>query len=206
KYRALAESFHPTGLANFHVTSGWRPEGASPDGGAWENHYVIDFHDATVNYEPFPMRLEKVRGTLVIEPDHWESRKFEGTHGAGKFFTGGRSRRDAGGKEHVDISLFGRGVLLDDELRAALVGAKRDEWQRVWATFNPEGRIDFDGTVHLPPSEGREPAPEIVLTVWPRGCPVTPKFFAYSLDDLRGKVHYEKDRVELENVTASHQD
>jgi hypothetical protein len=204
KYRLLAESFHPIGLANFHVTSGWRRDSALPEGGTWENHYVIDFHDATVNYDPFPVRLEKVHGTLIIEPDHWEFRKFEGAHGAGKFFTGGRSRRGPDGKDHVEIGIAGRGVLLDDDLRAALVGAKRDEWQRVWATFNPEGQIDFDGTVNLPPSEGKEPVPEIVLTVLPRGCRVTPKFFAYALDDLRGRVHYEKGTVELENVTAAH--
>jgi hypothetical protein len=204
KQQALAASFNPTGLGDFHVHSDWQRDKARAGKGRFVNHIVITFHDATANYDVFPIRLERVSGILDIEPDHWEFRKFEGVHGAGKFFTSGRSRRGADGKEFVEVGIAGRGVRLDDDLRSALVGAKRDEWQHVWATFHPEGTIDFDGTVQLPPDEGKEPVPEVVLTVLPRGCRVTPKFFAYVLDDVRGKVHYEKGKVELDNVTASH--
>jgi hypothetical protein len=203
KHRALAESFHPSGLGDFQVMSRWRPDGTLPDGGCFENHYVITFHDAAVKYDRFPVRLEKVSGVLDIRPDHWEFRKFEGSRGDGKFFTAGRSWRGADG-EHVEVAIAGRGVRLDADLLAALVAEKREEWQRVWATFKPEGQIDFDGTVGLAPAEGAEPAPDIELTVLPRGCRVTPRFFPYALGDLRGRVHYEKGTVELENVSAWH--
>jgi hypothetical protein len=208
KHKVLAASFHPTGLGNFQVHSHWQRDSARGEGGHFVNHIVITFHDATVNYDVFPIRLEKVSGVLDIQPDHWEFRKFEGSHGEGKFFTGGGSRPDPDnkGKEHVEVAIAGRSVQLDDDLRRALVSSKREEWQRTWATFNPEGRIDFDGTVRLTTAEGKESAPDIELTVWPRGCRVTPKFFAYTLDELRGKVHYEKGTVELENMTAAHKD
>jgi hypothetical protein len=145
-----------------------------------------------------------VSGVLDIQPDHWEFRKFEGSHADGTFYTAGRSWRAPDGKEHVQVAIAGRSVPLDDDLRAALVGTRREEWQRTWTTFSPEGRIDFDGTLSLRPEDGKELVPEIELTVLPRGCRVTPRFFAYALDDLRGRIHYEKGTIDLENISARH--
>jgi hypothetical protein len=204
KHRALAESFHPTGRGDFHVISGWRQDRGHPDGGRFENRYLITFHDATAKYDPFPLKLFNVSGTLEILPDHWEFRQFQGTHADGTFYTAGRSWRAADGREHVQVAIAGRGVPLDDDLRAALVGTRHEDWQRAWLTFSPEGQIDFDGTLNLAPEDGKELVPEIVLTVLPRGCRVTPRFFAYTLDDLRGRVHYEKGTIDLVAISARH--
>ncbi len=149
---------------------------------------------------PFPFLLERVSGILDIQPDHWEFRDFKGSHGTCTFFTRGRSRRDADG-EHIEVAIAGRGVRLDDHLREALL---KEEMQRIWATFEPEGAVDFDGNLSIVPVEGKDLVPEIALTVVPLRCRVTPKFFKYALSDLQGKVRYEKGTVELEDVTASH--
>src|SRR5262249_31659540 len=61
KPQALAESFHPTGLADFHTRAEWRPDPSLPEGGHFANTYVIKFHDAAVVYKLFPYRLEKVK-------------------------------------------------------------------------------------------------------------------------------------------------
>jgi hypothetical protein len=200
KHNALARSFQPTGQADFRVHSDWHRDPSGHDGGHYENRYVIKFHDATVKYEPFPFLLERVSGILDIQPDHWEFRDFKGSHGTCTFFTRGRSRRDADG-EHIEVAIAGRGVRLDDNLKKALL---KEEMQRIWATFEPEGAVDFDGNLSIVPVEGKEPVPEIALTVVPLHCRVTPKFFKYALSDLQGKVRYEKGTVELEDVTASH--
>jgi hypothetical protein len=203
KLHALAESFHPTGLADFRVHSDWHRDASFPDGGRYDNRYVITFHDAAVLYDKFRYSLDNVSGVLDIRPDHWEFHDFRGSHGDCTLFTSGRSWRDVSGREHVEVALSGEGVRLDDDLKNALV---RKEMQRVWATFRPEGRIDFDGTLRIEPGAGEELEPDIALTVWPRGCRVTPQFFAYALDDLRGKVRYERGTVELGNITARHGD
>jgi hypothetical protein len=200
KIYALAESFNPTGLADFHVHSDWQREPAGREGGHYGNRYVIKFHDASVTYREFPYRLEQVEGTLDIRPDHWEFHDFKGRHGACTFITSGRSRRD-GDKEHIDVVLKGRDVPLDRDLRESLL---KEQMQRTWATFNPEGTIDFDGTIHLVAEKGRELEPDIALTVRPQGCRVTPRFFRYTLADLCGKVRYEKGTVEVENLSARH--
>ncbi|HEX5270071.1 MAG TPA: hypothetical protein VFW33_06280, partial [Gemmataceae bacterium] len=197
----LAREFNPTGRADFRVHSDWRRDPAHSDGGRYENRYVIKFHDAAVAYEPFPYTLEQVSGVLDIQPDHWEFHHFKGTHGDATFYTGGRSRRDADGKEWVEVAIAGRGVRLDDDLKQSLL---KEEMQHVWATFEPEGTIDFDGDLHITPSDGKAGVPDIALTVVPHRCRVTPRFFKYSLSDLEGRVRYEKGTVELENVSARH--
>src|SRR5262249_2995365 len=68
KHRALAESFHPTGLGDFHVVSRWRHDRAHAEGGRFENRYLITFHHATAKYDPFPLKLLNVSGTLEILP------------------------------------------------------------------------------------------------------------------------------------------
>jgi len=200
KYWALAKSFNPAGQADFHAHSEWAKDALVAAGGRFANRYVITFHDATVEWNSFRYRLEQVEGVLDIQADHWEFRDFKGSHGGCTFFTAGRPRREADGKEYVELAIAGRGVQLDNDLKRAL----HEDLQRIWGTFDPAGPIDFDSTIRIVPVEGKEPVPDIALTVLPRRCRVTPKFFGYTLSDLEGTVRYEKGVVELENIKASH--
>jgi hypothetical protein len=198
KHRTLAESFRPEGLGDFHVRSDWRRDPSRHNGGYFDNHYYIKFHDAAAEYVKFPFRLEHVEGELDIRRSGWEFRNFHGTHGGCTFFTDGHSV----GKDSAEVGIHGRAVCLDDDLQRAII---KDELKHVWATFRPEGRIDFDGTVHIGPGDDRDSAPEIALTVrWPTGCRVTPRFFPYALDLQRGTVRYERETVELKDIVASH--
>jgi hypothetical protein len=201
KYQALARSFQPTGLVNFQVHSEWKKDAApGHEGGHFDNHYLITFHDATAAWKVFPYPLEDVEGVLDIRPDHWEFRHFKGRHGNGTFYTAGRSQLEADGKEHVEVAIAGRDVQLDDDLKKAL----HEDLKRVWATFDPAGPIEFDGTIRIVPDQGEKAVPDISLTVKPLGCRVTPQFFGYTLNDLKGIIRYEKGTVELVNVAASH--
>src|SRR5262249_44397713 len=98
----------------------------------------------------------------------------------------------------LEVSLKGSNILLDDEMAAAL----EPELKRTWLAFAPAGRLDFDGTVVRVPGQ----PPDIDLTVYPKGCRIRPAFFAYDLDDLRGKVRYAHRWVELEGLSARHRD
>ena len=165
---ALAVSFHPTGLADFPSPT---PTGAPTvrhPRGAVTRTATSSLSTTPRAYDPFHYQLEKVKGTLDIQHDHWEFRKFQASHGEGMFYTAGRSRGAADGKEHVEVAIAGRGVKLDADLQNAL----REDMQRTWDTFKPEGTVDFDGTLHILPGEAkdpaREPMPDITLTVLPQ--------------------------------------
>jgi hypothetical protein len=192
--RKVADQFSPTGLVDFHTHSRRTPEAKT-----WNLRHVVTFHHATVRYDNFPYRLENVSGVLdVLSPERWEAYDFRGRHGDGLLYVSGRGWPSPEGRR-VRVEVAGRGVDLDDDLKTAL---RPQELGRTWETFAPSGRIDFDGTIDVPP--GQPAKPDIDLTVQPRGCAIRPRFFPYPLSDLRGTLHYAHDTVELENMTARH--
>ena len=198
----LAMSFHAKGLGNFHVHSHHNP-GEKP----WATTYHITFHHAGMCYKPFPLELTDVTGVLDIHPDEsFDFHDFFGRHGDATFATRGRSVLREGIK-YVQVAIAGRGVALDKALYDALLDP---ELKSNWRKFNPDsnGRIDFDGTVTIPPVPPNEEKvkPEIDLTVQARGCKIKPDFFRYSLDEVYGKVHYVRNTVELEDLRARHGD
>ena len=199
KIRPLAKSFHPTGQADFRATFIHTPEHEH-----FANHFLITFHDASVTYDRFPVRLGEVSGTLEInQPGCWEFRDFRGRHGNALFATHGRNERRADG-DHVVVGIAGRNLEFDDDLRKALERLPQSV-QRTWDSLHLTGRGDFEGTLHLAPTiPSEEKLPEIDITVWPRGCSIKPDFFLYALDDLTGKVHLGHERIELEGMTARH--
>jgi len=198
KHRPLAESFHLTGEADFHVDARLIPPATT-----FENRYVITFHGAGLRYDGFPLPLDRVSGVLDIREDRWDLRDFRAGRGDGTFFTSGHGllHRD-GDRIHLEIS--GRDIALDDDLLAAMP----PDLQATWKTLRPSGRIDFDATVGIPPrppGADRTP-PDIDLTVQALGCAMLPDYLRYALSDLRGRVHYARDRVDLEGLTAVHGD
>jgi hypothetical protein len=196
KIRPLAKSFHPTGQGDFQATFVRKPEDDH-----FVNHFVINFHDASVTYDRFPVRLDDVSGTLEINQPggSWEFRDFRGRHGNAIFATHGRNERRADG-DHVVVGIAGRNLEFDDDLRKALPPPV----QRTWDTLHPAGRGDFEGTIYLAPVVAGEEKPVIDVTLWPRGCSIKPDFFRYALEELTGKVHFGRDRVELEGMAARH--
>src|SRR5262249_9293094 len=103
--------------------------------------------------------------------------------------------------ERLELTLSGRGVLLDEEMAKALE-TPQPEMQRTWQVFAPSGRTGFEGKVERLPNE----KPDIDLTVYPRGCCIRPGFLRnrYALNKLYGKVHYADRQVTLERLSAQH--
>jgi hypothetical protein len=193
RYQALARSFHPAGLGDFRAYI--RRERGKPD---YANRFVIHFHDARMRYDVFPYPFENVSGDLDIQPDEWDFHGFHGTHNGGDFQTWGRSHHVEGG-ERLEIHLKGKNALLDDEMAAAL--EPEDELHRAWQVFAPGGRIDFQGTVVRPPGQPTD----VDLTVFPKGARIRPRFFPYTMDDLRGgKVRYARRWVEVDHLRGRH--
>jgi hypothetical protein len=194
KYQELARSFHPSGLGDFKAYIR-RVRGTHE----FANHFVIDFHDARMRYDVFPLQMEDVKGVLDVRPEFWEFRGFRGTHTGGEFQAWGRCEPVEGG-DRLEVHLKGKNVLLDSEMEAAL--EPEPELQHTWQVFAPGGRVDFQGTVERLPGRPSD----VDMTVYPRRCSIKPRFFPYALHDLTGKVHYAQRRVEIENLVARHGD
>jgi hypothetical protein len=186
----LARAFHPTGQAN--IVAEIQRAAKSRE---FKNRYRIHFHDTTARYDVFPYPLENVEGDLDILPDHWEFRNFSGTHKGCQVTTWGSTQPTAEGGRLV-VNIKGRSLLLDSELEAAL----QPELKKAWKSFRPTGRMDFTATVESLADQ----APDVAVTVIPQDCTVQPLFFPYLLSHLSGALHYENQRVRLENLRASH--
>src|SRR5439155_21850688 len=131
-YQRVVRPFHPKGLVDI-VGEIRRTQGQTP----FANQFVFTFHDASVVYDVFPYPLEKISGTLRIEPDHWEYHGFRGTHKGGEFQSQGQPVRTPQGSR-TKIEITGTSVLLDAELRAAL---KRPALETAWKKLDPGGRM-----------------------------------------------------------------
>jgi hypothetical protein len=211
-YQALARSFHPGGLGDIEAIVRHRP--GEP---RYANRYVLRVHDGILRWDDFPYPLEEVSGVLDIRPDFWQFYDFQGRRAGGKFAARGRSypappphpypsppqgERGRGEGEDVErriaLEIRGDNVALDKTLRGAI--AKLEGLSRAWDTFDPAGRMNFTARIDRLP---RQPQ-DLDVTVDVRGCTVMPAFFRYRLDDLGGRVHYDKTGVHLAGLSARH--
>ena len=197
KQQALARSFHPNGVGDF-VAQIRRKAGQA----GYSNHYTIRIHDATACYDLFPYPLEEVSGLLDIQPDHWEFRDFRGRHKGGEFRTHGQSYPTPAG-DRASITITGAGILLDEELEAALTPVGSTEpssLQTAWKAFAPAGRMSFTATVDELPNRPQD----IKVAVMARNCSIRPTFFPYALHDVSAKVSYGNGKVEVEKFSGQH--
>jgi hypothetical protein len=194
-HQRVAATFHPTGLANFEAYI-HRHQGSTE----FVNRFVIRFHHATIQYDAFPYPLESVTGTLDVHPRHWEFHDFHGSHNGGTMAAAGRFVQvaDAPDTGQLTVQIRGENFAIDQELAKAL--EEKPELKRAWNSFHPTGRMHFDAQVVRC---GEEP-PEVEVDADLIGCTITPDFFAYSLDDLSGHLHYGRRWVHLDGFTARH--
>jgi hypothetical protein len=191
----VAASFHPTGLANFeaHIH---RHQGATE----FANRFIVRFHHAAIRYDVFPYPLEDVTGTLDIQERRWEFYDFRGTHKGGTVVAAGRfdQASEAPDQGRLEVQIRGENFVLDQELEHALTD--REELKKAWASFHPTGHMHFSAeVVRL----GEQP-PDVKVDVNALGCTVKPDFFAYTLEDLNGNLHYGDRCVNLNQLCARH--
>jgi hypothetical protein len=196
-HQRVAASFHPTGLANFQADIR-RHQGATE----FANRFLIQFHHAAIHYDVFPYPLEDVTGTLDIQPRRWEFHDFHGAHKGGSVVAKGRfvQASEAHDQGQLTVQIRGENFVLDQELEKALEDKDKVELKQAWNSFHPTGRMRFDAQVIR---LGEQP-PEVEVDVTALGCTVKPDFFAYTLEDLSGSLHYGKRWIHLNHLQARH--
>ncbi|HLJ97059.1 MAG TPA: AsmA-like C-terminal region-containing protein [Gemmataceae bacterium] len=192
-YHKLVRPFRPSGYVDV-VADIRRAQG----GTQFTNDYVLTFHDAAIAYEAFPYPIENVSGTVTIGPDHWEYYGFRGNHNGGEFRSRGKPIKTPQGNR-IQLEITGTNLLLDRELRAAL---KCPALETAWRKLNPGGRMDFSAQVDL--IDGQDD-PVIAVTAIPREATIKPEFFPCALSNLHGTIRYQQHHVELQNLSARHE-
>jgi hypothetical protein len=186
----LAQSFHPTGFANFDADI--RRAAFSR---RFNNRYVIHFHHSTARYDVFPYPLENIEGDLDIREESWEFRNFSATHNGCQVTAWGESQPTSSGPRLV-VNIQGQSLTLNSELEAAL----QPELKEAWQSFHPTGKMDFSARV----TSLGQLVPEVVVNVTPKDCTIHPNVFPYLLSHLNGQLRYENRTVHMEKVQAVH--
>ncbi len=198
----------------------------------FDNEFDIFIRDGTLNYEEFPYPLKNLTGNLYIHtvPDHPTGvspgpgmpavasdsevgsvafKNFQATGpGGSKLKLGGSKTPEPGGSLlAIDASV--ESLALSGDLYKAVGKLGMD---KVWNTFEPTGRMNCNVQVRVHdrcPGGAKDtcpfvPARDLELGLSFNGASVCPKFFAYSLSDLAGKIRYAQSRVEIQELRGRH--
>ncbi len=172
------------------------------------NRYLIRFHDASVQYDVFPIPLENVSGLLDLRtPGGWQCRDFQGVHDGGVLHLDGRSYAPPGSggvQDRIYVVIKGDGVPVDTEsFKNALSpseAAGRTPLRHTMETLGVTGHMNFTAKV----DESLSQPKDIDVSVSVDGCSLKPRFFPFDLNQLTGDVRYIHDRVYLTGMTARH--
>ena len=167
------------------------------------NRYVIRFHDASVQYDLFPLALEKVSGELDLRtPGGWVCRNFRAVHAGGVLHVEGQSYASAGGAAHdrIYVVIEGDDLPVDaDDFKNALAPTQSPEraaLRTAWEALSVGGRMGFQAVVDQSLSQPKD----IDVSVAVHGCSLQPRFFPYLLDQFSGAVRYTHDQVFLSDL------
>ncbi len=153
--------------------------------------------DAAGTFRHFPYPVQNVSGLIRFDPKETLLEDFrarhQNTNDPSKFaqLSGSGHVLAPYEKPRADFNMTITGLILDDELRAAL----RDEDKAKWDMFSPSGTTEVRcRVVYEPEDEAKWKAYiEAELT----GVSATAREFPYPLRDLRGRVYIGPDKVKM---------
>jgi hypothetical protein len=199
--KALAKSFHPSGKVDIRAEVR-----RVPGDEQFYQEYHARLHGVSICWDEFRYPLENLTGWLHIYPQQWEFRDIQATHNGGEVLIQGRSTIAADGSKGLALEITGRDIAVDDDLRKSFV--KVPGLAKAWDTFAPSGRMTLQASIDKPGAPADQPAESgwqrMAVTVTGGGCTVTPVFFPYAFDDVRGRFQYRKGRLDFSGLTARH--
>lgn len=227
KSAALVRQFRASGRGELFVAEITQAAGVN----LTENEFRIDVKDGTLNYTKFPYPLEQMKGRLVIRTSATDPTRpfrpgepirplpdrdeivfdgFNAVHAGALLSVHGSKRPLPDGPDRkLVLHVSGTNVPFDDELKSALAVAKMDSF---WGTLAPKGKITFTADVDVldraaapgQPEIPIDPERDVKLVARFSGPTVTPKFFAYEMADLNGRLEYKDSRLVVSELAAKH--
>jgi hypothetical protein len=195
KHRGALQKLNARGTTDFWVRISRERPGEVP-----LQHLVLDLRGCSICFEHFPYPLENIQGRIERLPDGiWEFSNLEGANGTGTVACNGRLAPDLRGEKLLSLSLVGKNILLEEELRNALKPAM----QRVWNDLKPRGMIDL-GTEIKWLVDQKKLDLEVVAEPQSETASIEPKAFPYRMEKLRGTMVYRDGHVSFDKFRAEH--
>lgn len=192
--RAVVRSLEPHGTIDFSGEL-WRDRPTDPV----HRHLVVALNRCSIRYRGFPYPISNLRGTLEMLDDRWTFRDLVGTNDTGRLACEGSLEPTPEGNR-LRLRLTGENVPVEEELRDALSPAMRQAWN----DFKPQGRVDLqEATIDLLPGQDKADV-EVRLRPRSENASITPVYFPYRLEKLRGLMVYRNGEVRLEGFSGEH--
>ena len=153
--------------------------------------------DAAGEFRYFPYPIKNIQGLIRFNPQKTFLEDFRASHQSNKdpnkvvHFVGNGEVLAPYEKPKAVFNMTITGLILDDELRAALLDKDKAKWDR----FKPSGSADVQcRVVHEP---GDEELWKAYIEADLTGASATDKEFPYPLQELRGRVYIGPNEVEI---------
>jgi hypothetical protein len=194
KTRAVVRSLEPRGTLSFSGEL-WRDKPTEPV----HRHLLATLNRCSVRYMNFPYPISNIRGTLEMLDDRWTFSDLAGSNDTGQLTCEGSLVPTPQGNR-LSLRLAGTNVPLAEELRDALGPAM----QQAWNDFKLQGRVDLEeAKIDYLPGEEKF---DVEIRVRPRSdsASITPVYFPYRLEKLRGLLWYRNGQLTLEDFCGEH--
>ncbi len=200
--RAVVHALNPGGTLAVSGRFEWR-ESQRPT-----RHSVrIDLHNCTMQYDRFPYPLAMIHGTLYWDNQGWRFQQLSGRNDSGYIECEGHWTVADDGSNELVLDFVAADIPLEEQLRQALNPAA----QQVWTTLQPHGALDHLNVRLRYTSAQQELSVFVRAQKWKkrpydegRSISVRPRWFPYRLDDVTGVVTYRDGQIQLEGLSARH--
>jgi hypothetical protein len=187
--RATYNEYHLSGSANmaFDITCDETTQ--------WKvaHRGDIEFKNVGLVFEAFPYPIEGIEGRLELAPGVFLVKDLRGANAEASLSASGNVAR-RGDRYEVDLTIRGRHVLLDRDLRGAIAMVAPE----LWSNLTADGRVNVVCRLSQGPEPGSRLAAAVTLDA--EDVSVAYKHFPYPLRHCRGRMIYEGGRVIIENL------
>jgi hypothetical protein len=149
--------------------------------------------DAAFCYNRFPYAIEHLTGRIDFTKNSVTLNNLSGKHGETRLFING-SCSDFGANLKYGIRITSNKMPLDDDLYDAL----KPKQKEFWSAFSPTGFAAIDLRLNRQTQTDKE----IKLTVELHGAEAAYRNFPYQLQDLTGRLLFNRNKVIFSDVTS----
>ena len=189
--RSILQVFHLSGRADVEGTI--RRTAAMQD--ALDYDLDIRLNGARMIYEPFPLLVEDVTGSLHLARGACRIERLAGFSSGARIE--GRGWIEQRSDDYaLDLVLTGKDVMLSESLRGAL----GPDMRTVWSHLSPRGRVDINA--HLTKAFGADQSVRHHVLVTARDAQATLYVFPYPLEHVTGEMEFQGGEVLLHDFRA----
>ena len=201
KPQLVVRSLNPRGTMDFDFSIITEVAGQAP-----KKSLSVDLNRCSIRYEKFPYPLDNIQGRLEMrserpQEDYWTFHDLKGTNDTATVECSQGSLTSIHGNAVLDLHFNASDVPLEEELRDAL---GRPNMCRIWKDFRLQGMVELSELVVRYESGWERPSVSFKATPHEGSASIEPVFFPYRLDNLRGTLDYDNDRVTIDRFHCRH--